>query len=184
MDAPFTIIPAQPKNIFSANGRISRMTYFAWMFLLNLIGPSIVCIMLFLSYLCSALSIEPTGSIEISPNLTIFFIILLVTTVIISLYFSFIFTIRRLHDRGQSGWASLLMCVPIANFIFPFYVYFAKGNEGLNQFGVQRLTKTWEKVVAWIGVVFSIIALVLCIIYSQPSNQLEQLKNAEISQLK
>jgi uncharacterized membrane protein YhaH (DUF805 family) len=44
--------------------------------------------------------------------------------------FSFVFTIRRLHDRNNTGWLSLLMLVPVVKLAFLF-IYLCKGTEGL-----------------------------------------------------
>lgn len=43
------------------------------------------------------------------------------------LYIGFVAVIRRLHDLGRSGWWSLLMFVPLVNFVSLIYLLFAKG---------------------------------------------------------
>lgn len=69
------------------------------------------------------------------------------------IYVSFIFTIRRLHDRNNTGWLSLLMLIPAVNFIFMIYLFAAKGTEGTNDYGPQRPTLGWERVLGWIYIV-------------------------------
>lgn len=76
------------------------------------------------------------------------------------IYFSFIFSIRRLHDRNQTGWLSLVMIIPFINFLFFIYLSCAKGDENTNNYGSPRITQGWEKVLAWIY----IIILPLCIL--------------------
>jgi uncharacterized membrane protein YhaH (DUF805 family) len=85
-----------------------------------------------------------------------FFIILYIAMI----YFSFIFSIRRLHDRNQTGWLSLVMIIPFINFLFFIYLSCAKGDENTNNYGSPRITQGWEKVLAWIY----IIILPLCIL--------------------
>lgn len=53
----------------------------------------------------------------------------------IFLPFSFIFVIRRLHDFNWSGWASLLIIIPIVNAIFGLALLFVPGTKGANKFG-------------------------------------------------
>jgi len=54
---------------------------------------------------------------------------------------------KRLHDRETSEWRQLLLLIPIANIIFPFYLLFAPGTKGENQYGKASVTKTREKVI-------------------------------------
>ena len=44
-------------------------------------------------------------------------------------------TARRFHDMNYSGWYALLMLVPIANLVLPFYLGFFKGKDEANQYG-------------------------------------------------
>ena len=169
MDAPFNSPSSQSNSIFSAQGRIGRMTYFSWLFALNFISSSIIYTALFASGLMMALaSVLYTGQFSSSQSSTaflVFIIIVLLAIYCVTFYLSIIFTIRRLHDRNHSGWLSLLLLCPLVNFIFMLYLYFAKGNEGINQFGVQRVTQGWEKVVTWIGIVFSVICTLLMAVF-------------------
>jgi len=169
MDAPFNSSSSQSNSIFSAQGRIGRMTYFSWLFALNFVTNSIIYTALFTSGLMVALaSVLYTGQLsspQSSTTFLVFIIIVLLAIYCVTFYLSIIFTIRRLHDRNHSGWASLLLFFPLVNFIFAFYLYFAKGDEGVNQFGVQRITQGWEKVVTWIGIVFSVILTLLMAVF-------------------
>lgn len=42
---------------------------------------------------------------------------------------------RRMHDVGRSGWWSLVVLVPLANFIFGLYALFAPGQDHDNDYG-------------------------------------------------
>ena len=47
--------------------------------------------------------------------------------------------IRRLHDIDKTAWLTLLVFVPIINFIFVLYLFFVKGTQGANQYGADPL---------------------------------------------
>ena len=79
------------------------------------------------------------------------------------IYFSFLFAVRRLHDRNHSGWLSLLMLVPLVNIAMALYLTFAKGDANENQFGLPRVTQTWEKVLGWIYVLIFPIGILAAI---------------------
>ena len=86
--------------------------------------------------------------------------ILLVIIYIVAFYFSFIFTIRRLHDRNHTGWLSLLILVPLVNIIMGLYLVFAPGDDRQNSYGAVRETASWEKVLAWIFIVLMILGII------------------------
>jgi len=96
------------------------------------------------------------------------------------LYFSFIFAIRRLHDRNHSGWLSLLTLIPLINLGLTLYLAFAKGDEHENQFGLPRSTKTWEKVLAWFYVLIFPLAILTAI--AIPAYQ-DYLQRAQVAQM-
>ncbi len=56
---------------------------------------------------------------------------------IYAIYVIFIFSLhtRRFHDLGQNGWLSVLLFIPIINFLTFLYLCFAKGQESSNKYG-------------------------------------------------
>lgn len=76
------------------------------------------------------------------------------------MYFTFVFTIRRLHDRNHTGWLSLLMLVPLANVILMLYLIFAPGDDRSNSYGSPRPTAGWEAVLAWIYILIFVLAII------------------------
>lgn len=135
---------------FSASGRFGRLSYAAWMGL-----SSLIAVLLLSTYLIKYFF--PSSPIELNG-------IFIPIIYIVFLYFSIVFTIRRLHDRNQAGWLSLLILVPFANLIFMIYLYCAKGMEGSNNFGTARETKGWEKILGWIYIIFIPLSFVLGIV--------------------
>ena len=99
-------------SALSASGRFGRLSYLGWNMLLGL--------SMFVLGIIAALFIPALSN---SPSNTLIFILGAVAIIIYIgvIYFSFIFTIRRLHDKNQSGWLSLVMLVPFINFFFLVY---------------------------------------------------------------
>ena len=69
-------------------------------------------------------------------------IISLIIVYIIPIILSFILAIRRLHDLDKSGWLSLLFIVPLVNLVMFFYLLFAPGTKGENEYGKQPQPNT------------------------------------------
>lgn len=145
-------IQTHPSNL-SANGRFGRLAYLGWNMLM---GVVIIGIAILLAILIPSFAQQITDP---SPMLIIAMVIIGLVFYSALIYYSFIFTIRRLHDRNQSGWLSLLMLVPLVNFILFIYLSCAKGDAAANNYGAPHLTKTWEKVLGWIYITLFPIAM-------------------------
>ena len=129
MNSPFENQPLQQDSPFKASGRFGRLSYAAWTFLFSLvIGIAVVII---------AFTFGFTSSQELT-GLSTAGMIVIAILYIVCLYVSFVFTIRRLHDRNNTGWLSLMMLIPAVNLIFMIYLFAAKGTEGNNDYGPQR----------------------------------------------
>ncbi len=99
-------------NIFTAAGRLGRIRY-----LMYSVGVSIVG-----GILIALLAMIPVVGLFLVAAV---YIALLVITVLL--------TIQRCHDFNMTGWLSLLLLIPIVNFVF----YFWPGTKGTNNFGYQ-----------------------------------------------
>ncbi|MCY6412477.1 DUF805 domain-containing protein [Acinetobacter sp. VNH17] len=142
----------------SPKGRFGRLSYAAW----SLLSGLVACIAIFILAFGAALL---TGdNLEQGQDFPILAIVLFIIVYIALIYFSFVFTIRRLHDRNQNGWLSLLIIVPLVNLIFLIYLFCAKGTVGENNFGPARITQGWEKVLGWIYIILIPIAFVLGVV--------------------
>lgn len=138
--------PMQP------HGRFGRLAYAGWMLFSSIIA---LCSIFFLMSLSTSLLL----------SLLLFLIVISVYA-----YYSFVFTIRRLHDCNQNGWLSLLGIVPYINFLFGFYLLLASGNKGHNIYGSPYTTQTWEKVFGWIYIILIVtlyIVLISALFYIQ-----------------
>ena len=148
-------------SALSASGRFGRMSYLGWSFLSALVFFIVAIVVVVLM-----IGTNPESISGLSIPAMIIFLVLYIAFI----YFTFVFTIRRLHDKNQSGWLSLIMFVPLINFFFMVYLCCAKGDEGTNGYGAPRTTKGWEKVLAWIYIITIPLMLVLAAI-SIPSYQ-------------
>ena len=116
-------------------GRFGRRSYLAWNMLIGVYFFLIGAIAAF---------IVPDLTAK-NPNALPFpFMIAAVFLYGIGLYFTVIFSIRRLHDRDHSGWLVLLFLVPLLNLLLMLYMISAPGNPARNIYGQARVTRGWE----------------------------------------
>ncbi|WP_445114662.1 DUF805 domain-containing protein [Acinetobacter sp. WZC-1] len=134
----------------SAKGRFGRLSYLGWNLLLGFF--------IFLLGVLAAFLIPNFANPPTTPTIPNTFLIIVY---IVILYFSLIFAIRRLHDRNHSGWLSLLIILPLINLFFLIYLSCAKGDEGTNNYGAPRITRGWEKILAWIYIIVVPVFLLL-----------------------
>jgi uncharacterized membrane protein YhaH (DUF805 family) len=139
------------ESSLSASGRFGRLSYLGWNMLI------MICFM-FLGIIFAVILPAFKNS---SANFLVYILVgLFVILYIAFIYYTIILTIRRLHDRNQSGWLSLLIIVPLINLFFFIYLSCAKGDEHSNNYGAPRATKGWEKVLGWIYIVLILLAFI------------------------
>lgn len=99
----------QPVKIFSVSGRIGRVRYIAYgigfYFLIGILG----------------------GIVGLVANENVAIVLMFLALLVMS----FMLTIQRCHDFDTSGWLSLVVLVPLANFVF----WFIPGTDGPNRYG-------------------------------------------------
>lgn len=159
---------------WNASGRFGRRSYIAWNMLLGFCFMIIGIIAAFSPGLfmdSSALA----GSSMVAT-------VLIGLAYLVMLYFSFVFTIRRLHDRNHTGWLSLLILVPLLNLIFILYLIFAKGDDRSNQYGPRRTTKAWEKVLGLIYVLIFPIGILAAIAIPAYQDYVTRAQQAQMEQ--
>jgi uncharacterized membrane protein YhaH (DUF805 family) len=101
------------KLLFSFEGRISRITYWA------------VTITLIL------LKIAAIGLLFVDEDL--FGLVLLLNIPLIWIHLAI--SAKRWHDLNHSGWMALTLFFPLLNFLIIFYLGIAPGTQGTNSFG-------------------------------------------------
>ena len=100
----------QEVSVFSVSGRIGRARYMAYGVALYLIVIAVVMLGAMLGGLG---------------------IVLMVVAYLAALVLGFMLTIQRAHDFNWSGWASLLLFVPLVQLLF----LFVPGTDGENRWG-------------------------------------------------
>jgi uncharacterized membrane protein YhaH (DUF805 family) len=131
----------EPK-IFAIHGRIGRLRYLAY-------GWAVM----FVAW-CAVAIIAAMLSAVLGGAGALLGIALYVPAVGVSL----IMVKRRLNDLDHSGWLSLLMLVPLVNFIFGLYLMFGAGTPGPNNYG---LPPSKNPRLLWIvGLLLPIIAMI------------------------
>lgn len=142
---------------WSHKGRFGRLSLFAWAFLVGIAFDVIFVPLILISGGISAITTHNFSGSSFAVLGVLYSAVM---------YFIVIFNIRRTHDLDKSGWWNLLLLIPLINFIFILYLFVAKGTDGPNRFGPQRVTPQWEKVVGWIYIVFTIgtVALMISVI--------------------
>ncbi|MDH1799270.1 DUF805 domain-containing protein [Acinetobacter johnsonii] len=139
------------ESALNAAGRFGRFSYLAWNFLLAIVASIILGIFI---------AIFPNTFVNLETGNFGGGMIFIILIYVALMYFTFVFTIRRLHDRNHTGWLSLLMLVPLANVILMLYLIFAPGDDRSNSYGSPRPTAGWEAVLAWIYILIFVLAII------------------------
>ena len=139
------------ESALNAAGRFGRFSYLAWNCLLAIVASIILGIFI---------AIFPNTFVNLETGNFGGGMIFIVLIYVALMYFTFVFTIRRLRGRDHTGWLSLLMLVPLANVILMLYLIFAPGDDRSNSYGSPRPTSGWEAVLAWIYIVIFVLAII------------------------
>ncbi|HHL18735.1 MAG TPA: DUF805 domain-containing protein [Thiothrix sp.] len=147
---------------FSPSGRFGRYSYLAWNFVINIVLMIVVGAVLAIAGATTDLlaMTDPNQAMNFYASGIGFVVIAIM---LISFVITIIFFVRRLHDINMSGWWSLLSIIPLVNIIFGIFVLVKKGTEGANNFGPERVTPTWEKIVGIISLIIIVLYIILLI---------------------
>ncbi|MFC6053358.1 hypothetical protein A6M14_12025 [Acinetobacter sp. Ac_877] len=163
-----------PDNPLSLSGRFGRLSYIAWYGFLNLIAFFAV-IALSLTLGIFNLSTQSLDSHFIDTLTGLGGLGFLIIS-ILYIYFNIVIQIRRFHDMNHSGWLILLLILPLVNLFVFFYLLLGSGTQGPNQYGPQRISAVWEKILAWLMIIVTILSVLgtgSIVSYMMGSGQLE-----------
>ena len=90
---------------------------------------------LLLSVLSSVMSTVMTEMTEASSTVMHLLALLPLILMVVLSVGTFMLIIRRWHDLGKSGWLSLLMLIPLLNFLVLIFLWVKKGTDGPNAYG-------------------------------------------------
>lgn len=159
--SPFFSPPPLPSNDhpLSASGRFGRLSAIAWYGFIHLIT---LFASIALSLALGLLNLQQWSMTHLSLN-TLSSMTGLGFSVIflLYLYFLWVITIRRLHDMNRSGWFSLFFLLPILNVLLSLYLLFGSGSTGSNRYGAARVTAIWEKILAWLMIILTLLSFIV-----------------------
>ena len=140
--------------LFSFSGRINRGKFwFGYLigFVLTLLALAVVGTFvpwdqLYVTGAEGQPVLDAEGNPQIDPaaaGAAILPAVLLGIFALISMYMGFALMVKRCHDRGKSGWWSLISLIPLAGFIWVIIdLGVMEGDEGPNQWGPNPLGNT------------------------------------------
>lgn len=158
--------------LFSA-GRIGRLSYLAWMFVISIVA---LTTFIGLGILFGAV----TNNINRIGGFSIGMLAIALLVYAVWMYFNFVLTIKRLHDTNNTGWLSLLLLVPFINIVFAFYILFARGTKGDNNYGSVRPTPHWERILGWFYVLLVPILFTYVFVSTSTTAYQDYLKRAQM----
>ncbi|MDO5770375.1 MAG: DUF805 domain-containing protein, partial [Psychrobacter sp.] len=169
LDQSFDHTSYNTSNWYSLNGRIGRIQYLAYGIIWGLLLSFIYAVVVLLGSM--------TG-----PSLSGMILMLVFILMLPFLIYMYIFLPRRrLHDLGKSGWWLLLLLVPIANLIMLLYLYFGRGQEGFNDYGLPPAPYT--KVEFWLAMlvpIFSVLGIIAVLMTPSYFEEIQQEAMADI----
>lgn len=138
-------LPIQPTkdSPLKASGRFGRLSYLAWQAVL-------FNTLMLIGLIFALLMYQPNkeSDLKILTIFTVIFFIFLLPVI----YTHFTNTIRRLHDLNRSGWWSIIIIIPLVDFIFYIYLISVAENKNPNSYGAPRITPDWKKVFAGMSI--------------------------------
>ena len=156
--SPFSSPPPLPRHDqpLSVSGRFGRLSAIAWYGFIHLMT---LFASIALSLALGLLNLQQWSMTHLSLN-TLSSMTGLGFSVIflLYLYFLWVITIRRLHDMNRSGWFSLFFLLPILNVLLSLYLLFGSGSTGSNRYGAARVTAIWEKILAWLMIILTLLS--------------------------
>ncbi|NWK73314.1 DUF805 domain-containing protein [Acinetobacter cumulans] len=149
--------PPTPDNPLSFNGRFGRLSFIGWYTFFHIV-------MFFVGFgLTLFTGVINLTSLNVDSQLLQTFAsatgLSYTLLLLVYLYFSMVLISRRLHDLNKSGWWMLLFFIPVLNVLFILYLLFAAGNTHPNQYGWPRPSAVWEKILAWLMIILTVLSI-------------------------
>ncbi len=144
----------EPVRIFSVSGRLGRVRYLAYLMGMYLLVVGVI------GGIAGATLGVRGGAANGPGNLFIGLVAIAYLCLFVMLI---MFAIQRLHDFDTSGWWSLLVLVPLVNFIFGLVLLFKPGTDGRNAWRANALQQWWGDHLASVMPAMFVIGIVAAI---------------------
>ena len=82
-----------------------------------------------------------------------------IVIMVVYFYFLMVVSVRRLHDMNRGGWLIILFIIPLLNVFLGLYLMFGSGTAGISRYGLPRGTAIWEKILAWLIIIMTVLSL-------------------------
>ncbi|HYK78299.1 MAG TPA: signal peptidase I [Micropepsaceae bacterium] len=118
--------------LFSFRGRVSRRIFVTRCMFAYICTGALITLALFIVIQ----GIEASrGGAPFGPWITVAAALFTVAFFALLIWMNLATTAKRLHDRGRSGWLTLLLLVPLVNFWISLETFFLGGKTEANKFG-------------------------------------------------
>lgn len=121
---PSTADTTYQPRIFSSDGRLGRLRYLVYSFIVQLVIMVLIGILAAVAIPLLTSSGNSTAQMLMLAAIYVPFLISML-----------VMAKRRLNDMNQSGWLSLLMLVPLVNVVMSLVLLFWPGSAGSNAYG-------------------------------------------------
>ena len=156
--SPFFSRPPLPTNDnpLSPQGRFGRLSSIGWYGFVHLITffATLALSLTMGIFHLNTLSVDNQFVNTLTGLAGLGFVVILV----LYLYFLMVISIRRLHDMNRSGWLILLLLIPLLNIFMGLYLLLGSGSKGVNNYGLPRATPVWEKILAWLMIIITVLS--------------------------
>ena len=148
--------PAKADNPLSPEGRFGRLSSIGWYGFVHLIAffATIALSLTMGIFNFHTLSMDNQFVNTLTGIAGLGFVAILV----LYIYFLIVISIRRLHDLNRSGWLTLLFLLPLVNIFMGLYLLLGAGTKGINTYGLPRETPVWEKILAWLMIIITVLS--------------------------
>ena len=148
--------PTSSDNPLSPEGRFGRLSSIGWYGFVHLITffATIALSWAMGIFNLNTLSVDNQFVNALTGIAGLGFVVILV----LYIYLVMVITIRRLHDMNRSGWLILLFLLPVVNILLGLYLLLGSGTAGINNYGSPRETPVWEKILAWLMIIITVLS--------------------------
>lgn len=148
--------PTSSDNPLSPEGRFGRLSSIGWYGFVHLITffATIALSLAMGIFNLNTLSVDNQFVNTLTGIAGLGFVVILV----LYIYLVMVISIRRLHDMNRSGWLILLFLLPVVNILLGLYLLLGSGTAGVNNYGLPRETPVWEKILAWLMIIITVLS--------------------------